>query len=188
MTRLFARVMQDIPESDINGMSYPDMPIPRNQSIGSMAEYNNRDLLVKKGVSTVVLNKGAYEVQDLVTAYQAEGENPLQFNYCRNLNLDWNIADAYRIIEILKLRDKVLVLDNQVTSSTKAIKPKEWKAILYSFFEDLAERALIKDPAFSKSSLLVGINNDNPNRFDTFFRYQRTGIARIESTTVEAGF
>ena len=88
VVRLFARIMQDSPESDINGMSYPDMPSPLNSDIGGMSEYNNRDLLIKKGCSTVIFNKGSYEVQDLVTTYHPEGENPLQFNYCRNLNLD----------------------------------------------------------------------------------------------------
>jgi phage tail sheath gpL-like len=188
VVRLFARTMQDTPESDINGKPFPDMPIPLDANIGDMSFYNNRDFLIKKGCSTVILNKGVYEIQDLVTTYHPEGERPLQFNYCRNLNLDWNVKDAYSVLEIIKLRDKVLIMDNQVTSSTMAIKPKEWKAILFDLFEDLGERALINDPAFSKESLRVGINETNPNRFDTFFRYKRTGIARIESTTAEAGF
>ena len=188
VVRLFARTMQDSPESDINGMSYPDMPSPLNSDIGGMSQYNNRDLLIKKGCSTVILNKGAYEIQDLVTTYHPEGENPLQFNYCRNLNLDWNVFDAYNILEKNKLRDKVLIKDNQVTSSKNAIKPKEWKAILFDLFDNLAERALINEPSFSKNSLNVQVPTDNPNRFNTFFRYKRTGIARIESTTAEAGF
>ena len=48
--------------------------------------------------------------------------------------------------------------------------------------------ALINEPKFSKESLQVGVSETNPNRFETFFRYKRIGIARIESTTVEAGF
>lgn len=188
VVRLFARTMQDAPESDVNGMSYPDMPIPISANIGDIAEYNSRDFLVKKGCSTVILNKGAYEIQDLVTTYHPEGELPLQFNYCRNLNLDWNVKDAYTILEKRKVRDKVLIRDNQVTSSKFAIKPKEWKAILFDLFEDLAERALINEPEFSKSSLQVEVPANNPSRFNTFFRYKRTGIARIESTTAEAGF
>lgn len=185
---LFARTMQDSPEIDVNGKSYPDMPTPLNGNIGDMSEYNNRDFLIKKGCSTVILDKGSYKVQDLVTTYHPEGENPLQYNYCRNLNLDWNISDAYRIIENRKLKDKVLIRDNQATDSLNAIKPKEWKAILFDFFDDLAVSALINEPDFSKKSLRVEIDQDNPNRFNTFFRYKRTGIARIESTDVEAGF
>ena len=81
-----------------------------------------------------------------------------------------------------------MIKDDQITDSKNAIKPKEWKAILYDLFERLAKKALINEPEFSKESLEIQISATNPNRFETFFRYKRTGIARIEATTVEAGF
>lgn len=188
VARLFARTMQDAPEIDVNGMSYPDMPVPENGVIGDMSNYNNRDFLIKKGCSTVIIDKGKYVIQDLVTTYHPEGETPLQFNYARNLNLDWNVADSYRTLEKIRLRDRVIIKDFQVTDSKNAIKPKEWKAVLFELFDEMARKALINEPNFSKESLQVEIPTTNPNRFETFFRYKRTGIARIESTTAEAGF
>lgn len=185
---LFARTMQDNPELDINNMAYPDMPVPSNGLIGDMADYATRDLLLKEGSSTVILKDGNYVVQDFVSTYHVDGEDPLQYNYARNLNLDWNLAYAYRLLEEIYVKDHVMVKDNQVTSASKAIKPKEWKAILEEFFADLAVRALINEPEFSVSSLVVQVSTTNPNRFETFFRYKRTGVARIESTDVEAGF
>jgi phage tail sheath gpL-like len=185
---LFARIMQDSPHLDVNNKSYPDMPIPTDSNIGDMMDYNNRDFLIKKGSSTVILANGAYVIQDLVSTYHPEGEVPLQFNYCRNLNLDWNVKDSYTTLERLRLRDKTLVRDNQNVDVAGVVKPKEWKAVVFDLFDDLAEKALINDPAFSKDSLLVQISSTNPNRFETFFRYRRTGIARIQSTDVEAGF
>lgn len=185
---LFARRMQDTPHLDINGFAYPDMPIPVDSNIGDMSDYNNRDFLVKKGCSTVMLENGVYKIQDLVTTYHPAGEVPLQYAYARNLNLDWNVKDGYTTLEKIRLRDKVLVLDTQVVDVEGAVKPKEWKASIYDYFDDLAEKALINDPAFSKASLLVQISTTNPDRFETFFRYKRTGIARIESTDAEAGF
>lgn len=185
---LFSRVMQDSPHLDVNSKSYPDMPVPSNGNIGDMSDYNNRDFLVKKGCSTVILENGAYKIQDLVTTYHPDGENPLQYNYARNLNLDWNVSDAYRTLETIRLKDKTLIQDGQISDVSGTIKPKEWKAVLFDLFEDLATRALINDPQFSKDSLLVQVSSTNPNRFETFFRYKRTGIARIESTDVEAGF
>ncbi|RDY57710.1 hypothetical protein [Flagellimonas nanhaiensis] len=185
---LFARIAQDTPHLDINNKSYPDMPVPTDGQIGDMANYENRDFLVKKGSSTVTLNNGKYTVQDLVTTYHPDGESPLQYAYARNLNLDFNVSDNYRTLENLFVKDHVLVQDDQVTDVAKAIKPKEWKARVQELFIDLAEKALINDPEFSKNSLVVQISTINPNRFETFFRYKRTGIARIESTDVEAGF
>ena len=185
---LFARIMQDSPHLDVNNKSYIDMPIPNNGLIGDMSDYNNRDFLIKKGCSTVILENATYKIMDLVTTYHPEGEVPLQYAYSRNLNLDWNVSDAYRTLENLRLKDKVLIMDNQVTTVSNAIKPKEWKAVCFDLFEDLAERALINDPQFSKDSLVVQISTINPDRFETTFKYKRTGIARIESTDATAGF
>lgn len=188
VVRVFSRIMQDTPHLDINNKAYPDMPTPDNEIIGDMAIYNNRDFLVKKGASTVILDKSSYKVQDLVTTYHPEGENPLQYAYARNLNLDFNVAFGYQAIEETNVKDHVLVRDNQVTDVNNAIKPAEWKAVLSTYFDGLAERALINDPNFSKASLQVQVSDTNPDRFETAFRYRRTGIARIESTDVEAGF
>lgn len=185
---IFARIAQDTPELDVNGKNYPDMPTPDDSLIGDLSDYENRDFLVKKGCSTVILENGAYQLQDFVTTYHPEGETPLQYAYPRNLMVDWNVRDGYGILEDRNVKDRVLVLDGQVTDAAKSVKPKQWAAVLYDYFDDLAIAGLIKDPDFSKNSLRVEINTTNPDRFDTFFRYRRTGIARIQSTDVEAGF
>ena len=114
--------------------------------------------------------------------------SPLQYAYCRNLTVDWNVSDSYRTLETIRLKDKTLIRDEQVSDVSGVIKPKEWKAVLFDLFDNLAANALINEPEFSKESLAVQISETNPNRFETFFRYKRTGIARIESTTVSAGF
>lgn len=184
----FCRIMQDSPHLDVNNKSYPDMPIPSDGNIGDMSDYNNRDFLVKKGCSTVILENGQYKIQDFVTMYHPDGEVPLQFAYARNLNLDWNVSYGYRQLETRFLKDKALVQDNQIVDVKGCIKPKEWKAIVFEYLDDLALRGLINDPQFSKDSVVVQISTVNPDRFETFFRYKRTGIARIESTDVEIGF
>lgn len=183
-----AVVYQNTPNLDVNNLSYPDMPIPSDGNIGDLNNYNDRDALVKKGCSTVNLVNGAYVIQDLVTTYHPAGEVPLQYSYVRNLNLDWNIADSYRTLETLYLKDKTLVRDEQQIDVDGCIKPTEWKGIVRSLFDESAQKALINDPDFSKSSLQVQISSTNPNRFETAFKYKRTGIARIESTTASAGF
>ncbi len=188
MVALASVVYQNAPNLDVNNLAYPDMPIPLNGNIGDMKDYNNRDLLVKNGCSTVVLKNGAYVVQDLVNTYHPEGEIPLQYNYPRNLNIDWNMADSYKTFEKLYLQDKTLVADGQLVDVAGCIKPSEWKGLVYELFDNIAEKALINDPEFSKASMVVNISTLNPNRFETTFKYKRTGIARIESTTASAGF
>lgn len=188
VVRLFARTMQDTPEKDVNGMAYPDMPISLVPSFAMFTDYNQRDQFVKNGISNVTFENNEFIIQDLVTTYHVEGEFPYQFGYCRNLDLDWNVKDAYTILEKRALRDKVILRDNDYSSSTNTIKPKEWKGIVYGLFDDLVNAALITDADFSKNSLRIEVDAVNKDRFNTFFRYRRTGIARIVSTDVEAGF
>lgn len=186
MVVLFSRVSQNTPNLDVAGKTYPDMPTPT--SIGTMAVYNNRDAYVKKGNSTVSLSTGRYKIEDFVTTYHPVGELPPQFRYPRNLMLDFNVKFGYRILEEENVVDHSISNDDDPVEASKVVKPKQWTAILNQYAESLARRALIADPAFMQDSIDVSISTTNPDRFETSFKYKRTGFARISSTTAEAGF
>lgn len=185
---LFARQAEDTPHLDISGQSYPDMPIPSDGVIGSMANYENRDAFVKKGCSTIDLVAGAYQVQDFVTTYHPLGETPPQFRYCRNLMIDFNVRFGYYVLELINVVDHTIANDNDTVSASKVVKPKQWKQVIDKYAEDLSARALIVDAPFMQDSIEVNISTVNPDRLETFFRYKRSGFARIASTTAEAGF
>lgn len=185
---LQARQSQDNPHLDTSGSSYPDMPVPADGVIGSMAVYNNRDAIVKKGCSTVDLVSDRYQIQDMVTTYHPVGETPPQFRYVRNLNIDFNVRFGYFLKEEINVVDHAIAENEDVVNVGNVIKPKQWIQILDAYADDLAKRALIVDPAFMQDSLTVSISTTNPDRLETFFRYKRSGYARISSTTAEAGF
>lgn len=186
MTLLYARIEQDTPHLDVAGRTYSDMPTPA--SIGTMADYINRDAYVKKGNSTVDLVTGKYEVQDFVTTYHPIGEVPPQFRYCRNLMLDFNVRFGYFLLEEINVVDHVIAANDDIINVSGFIKPKQWKAILATYAVDLSKRALITEPDFMKDSTEVGLGDTNPDRLETFFRYKRSSFVRIASTTAEAGF
>lgn len=188
MTCLFARKAQDTPHLDVSGSYYPDMPVPADGNIGAMKDYVNRNLYLTKGCSTVDLVAGRYQVVDFVTTYHPAGEDPLQFNYCRNLMLDFNIRFAYYVLEQINVVDHVISSDNATVSASNVIKPKMWKSVVTGLADDLAARALIAEPQFMKDSIRVQISSVNPDRLETNFSYKRTGVARILSTTANAGF
>jgi len=186
---LFARIMQDTPHLDINGKAYPDMPVPVDGLIGDMADYENRDFLVKKGSSTVDFIAGKYVVQDFVTTYHPDGETPPQFRYARNLiGIDFNVRYGYLLLEAINVVDHAIVEDLQPVSVGNTIKPKQWIQILNNYSDDLASRGLIVDSDFMKDSLDVGTSETNPDRFESFFSYKRSPYARVISTTAQAGF
>jgi len=187
VARLIATIAQNTPNLDVNDKAYPDAIVGAT-GIGNYSNYEYRDQAVKVGLSTVDFVGGDIIIKDLVTTYNPSDEVTPQFKYVRNLILDWNIRYAYRLLEAVNVVGHTLVPERTIVSAEKTITPSQWKGILYKMFEDLADRGLIADADFSKDSLMVRISSTNPDRFETFFRYKRTGIARICSTTAEAGF
>lgn len=186
MVRLFVLTAQNNPHLDVAGQYYPDMPVP--VSIGSMADFENRDLFVKKGCSTVDQVSGKYQVQDFVTTYHPDGEVPPQFRFCRNLMIDMNVRYGYFLLEQTHVVDHALVSDSDVVAVQNVIKPKMWKAVLSNYANDLSVRGLTVQPDFMIDSLEVGINASNPDRFETEFKYKRSGFVRQSATTATAGF
>ena len=134
------------------GQSLPDMPVPANKNIGTMAIYANRQAYVLKGCSTVDLVSGVYLIDDFVTTYHKLGETPPQYRYVRDLNVDFNVFYSYRLLENIYVIDHVICQDGDIVSATNVIKPKQWKAVLSSaLYPDLINRGLITQLAFSVS-------------------------------------
>lgn len=183
---LFARVSQDTPHLDVQNMYYPDMPTPGN--IDLMAVYDERDAMVKKGCSTVVLNDNRYQIVDFVTTYSPEGEISPQYRFCRNLMLDFNVKFGYYLLEQQYVVGHVIASDNDTVAASKVIKPKQWKGILRDYATDLGLRGLIANVAFMQDNINVGLSTANPDRLDTEFKYKRSGFLRIASTEAIAGF
>lgn len=188
MTVLLARVSQDSPHLDVTGKSYPDMPTPKDGDIEDMSDYVNRDALVKKGSSTVTLENGKYVVQDFVTMYHPDGENPPFYNYVRLLMIHFNYKYGYRLRELMYVIDHAIAESGQPTRVEKVVKPAQWIQEISDYIDDLAQRALIVDTDFSKSSIAVSTDLENPDRLNTNFSLKTSPFMRIHSTTVKVGF
>lgn len=185
---LFAKVSQNTPHLDIGGSYLPDVPLGSQTGYNDMQSYDFRDQVAKQGCSTAYVVNGQYQVQDFLTTYRPDGESVPQYRYARNLMLDYNVRFGYYLLEQINVIDHAIVNDDDVVNAQKVIKPKQWIGIVNQYAEDLSNRALIADPSFMQDSIQVAISSTNPDRLETFFRYKRSGIVRISSTTAEAGF
>lgn len=189
MVILAARVANDTPHLDVNAKFYGDMPTPTDGDIGPMDTFDQRDILVKAGSSTVSLIGGKYQVQDLVTTYHPDGESVPAYRYVRNLNnVDYNIRYTYKLSEEINVVDHAIAKNSDVVSASNVIKPKQWKAIVDGIATQLGSRGLITDVPFMQLSIVVELSGVNPDRLETTFSYKRTGTVRVASTTVTAGF
>jgi len=177
------------PHKDPHKMVLPDMPLPTSGVIGDMSSYATRDELVAAGCSTVSYNDG-YVVEDFIVFRRPDDQNPLaiDFSYVRDIMVDMNVAYNYKYRENRDLVGKTIVGDNDAVKVTGVIKPKDWKAQVFDLANDLAEKAMITDTAYTKANSTVGISGTDPQRINTVFYYKRTGIARKSGTTAYAGF
>jgi hypothetical protein len=171
------------------GKKLRDMPAPALGVIGDMANYLVRDDLVTNGCSTCTYNDG-YIIENALVFRRPPEQNPLaiDFSDLRDINIDKNVKYNYKIMETLYLKNKTLVNDSDIVTVTNTIKPKTWKAILFSMFDELVKLAVIADPDYSKASTVVAISGTDPKRINTTFFYKRTGTADKTATIAKAGF
>lgn len=184
--RLFAVNNQNNPHLDIKGSLLPDMPTPTD--IGKSAIADERDVLVKKGLSTVELSAGSYKIVDFVSTYHPEDESLPQWRFARVLVIDMNVRFSVLLRERQNVLDHAIAADEDVVVQPRVMKPKYWKSVLADLAVQLSRRALIADPDFMIESIEVGIDPTNPDRINAEFRYKRTGFVRISSTVATAGF
>jgi phage tail sheath gpL-like len=184
----FANISQDTPNIDIQGLPYPDMPLPAAGNIPATSSYTLRNALVKMGMSTALIVDGAYVVQDFITTYHPDAENPPQFKYARNLMADMNIKFQFYLLQTRVILNKQIANDNDNVTAKNVVKPKDVKAALVQFANSLVSQGLIVDAKFMISTISVVINSTNPDRFDISFSYKRSGVVRVVSTTVTPGF
>ena len=180
---------QNTPHLDTINQYLIDMPNPIDLTLAKTS-YDERDNLVKGGVSTVLWTNKGWQIKDFVTTYHDDEDTSPVFMYVRDLHLDFNVKYAYYLKQAKFALGKVIVPDNDVPPSRiqgDSIQPKTWKAIVMDLIDEFASRGLLVDAEFSKKSIEVEINATNPNRLDTKFDYKRSGIVRIGSTNTFVG-
>jgi len=178
------------PKSDILDAALTGITPPQDLEVGDLDVYDNRDLVVKGGCSTVVLRDGVFYVKDFITTYHPVGEEPPQFRWVRNLaGIDFNIAYRTLYIDETFIKGKTILPDSNTSTDPNVIKPKDAKGLMINkLFVPFANDGIIADANYSIENCKVGINESNPDRFDFENPYKRSGFARIISTTAIANF
>jgi len=188
---LWANNLTNTPHLDIQNQAYPDMPLPLDASLPTitMNDYNNRDIYVQKGNSTCAIQGGVYVVKDSVTTWHPIGEIPPAFRYVRTImGQDMNYYYAWRLIELGNIIGHAILNDNDTSTASTTVKPKQVKALIAKHAADMVNRALIVDAAFVSANSTVAIDSINPDRLNIVMSYKRSGYTRIIATTVNAGF
>lgn len=187
---LCANQMQNSPQLDIAGQSYPDMPtVTQAQwATATMSTWNGRQSICLAGSSTVDMITGAYVIQDFITTYHPLGENPPIYRYVSDLNIMWNLRFSYYLQEQLHVINHVLAGNNDIVSADNVVRPKDWLGILFTLATTWVNSGWITDATFMQQSISVTLSSTNQNRLETTFNVKIRGFVRVTATTATVGF
>jgi phage tail sheath gpL-like len=150
---------------------------------------DQRDLLVKAGISTVEVVAQSYEMSDTVTYYHPDDEPIPGYRYVVDLVKIFNTIFNIRLEFIKEEWDGAPLLnDDDPTKNPRAKKPKMAKAALASIVDGLAFEAILTKPATIKAGIEAGINATNPKRLDMKLTVLLSGNVNIRSVDLNFGF
>lgn len=187
---IYCPKVQRDPKLDIQDDILLGITGPQDQTVEDMNVYNNRDLIVKGGCSTVTFADGDYTVKDFVTTYHPDGEEPPQFRYVRDLaGIDFNVAYRTLFLDKAYILGKTILPDSNPSTDPEVIKPNDAKTVMIqNMIIPFADAGIFADSTYSVENVAVEIDGTNPNRLNFRIPYKRSGYARIISTNVVANF
>jgi hypothetical protein len=147
--------------------------------------YTDRDLAVKAGSSTTILVDGVLKLQDSYTMYHPDGEDPPAYGKVCNIMKLMNVVYNVRLIFESSVWDgKPLVDDASPTTNPNARKPKDAIAVLKVLAENLAEKAIISDLAYTLANISSSIAGDNGDRLNNKFPVKLSGNVEIIDNSI----
>jgi phage tail sheath gpL-like len=156
---------------------------------GDQWTYVQRDLLVKRGVSTSEVKDGVVNLADTVTYYHPDGDPTPAYRFVVDIIKLQNIIFNLDLIFAVPAWDGApLIPDTQRTSNKNAKQPKMAVAAVNSLIDNLGLEAILSDPATAKESTIAGINASNPKRLDLALTVQLSGNSNIISVDLNFGF
>ncbi len=152
-------------------------------------DYTERDLAVKAGSGTTIITGGEIEMNDTVTMYHPDGEEPPAYRYVVDIVKLMNIIYNVRLIfEADDWKGAPLVPDDTATVNATAKKPKDAKTALGNLADNLALQAIIADSEFTKENQVAAIDTVNPKRLNWTFPVRLSGNVEIIDGTIAFGF
>lgn len=181
-----ARVAQNNPPQDYGRQALSGLqPGPD----GVQWNYNQRDLAVKAGVSTTQVRDGRIELADLITCYNPEAEQDPGYRYVVDVVKLANVIFNFDLTFAATEWDGApLVPDDQPTVNPTAKRPRDASAAVFAIVDNLADEAIISDPAFTKANTTAAISSQNPKRLDLNTQIKLSGNTNIVSVGLFFGF
>lgn len=182
-----ARLANDDPAFDYAGQRL-DGIIPG--ALADQWDYDERNLAVQGGNSTVELVDGVLEMSDTVTFYRPDSELPNPaYRYVVDITKIQSVVFSHDVeFESDNWKGHPLIPDGQATTNSNARQPQAAVAAVRGIIDGLALKAILSDPETAKKTVTANINGSNPKRLDVFETVQISGFVGILSVDLDFGF
>ena len=151
--------------------------------------YNDQQLAVTSGCSTINVFDGVVTLADTVTMYHPLNDPLPAYRYfCDIVKLQNIIYNLSLEFATAKWDGAPLIPDNQPTTNPDAKKPKTAVAAANAIIDSLGLTAMISDPETAKTKTRAQINEQNPKRLDLVLTVQLAGNANVISIDLDFGF
>lgn len=152
-------------------------------------DYNDLDLAVKAGSSTIEVKDSIINLSDVITFYHPDGDPLPAYRYVVDIIKLQNIIFNLDLIFAAPEWDGAPLLpDDQPTVNRAAKKPKTAKAAVAAMLDSLGLNAIISNPNAAKLTILTEIDGANPKRLNVIVTVQLSGNNNIVSIDLEFGF
>lgn len=156
----------------------------------SQPEYTERDASLKKGVSTIVSKDGVLKIEDMVTFYHPDGEQP-------DPGYQWvvDVVKLQNVVNSIRVKfsgpdweGMTILADTDISTKPSVRRPKDVKGAYYGLVDSWVSEAWITDADFSKENMLVEQNPSARNRFNATVPIKISDSLRQQDYDVKFGF
>lgn len=153
----------------------------------SQWDYPLRDQAIKLGSSTIEVRDGVVCLSDIVTFYRPTGEEPPGYRYVVDIiKLQQIIYNLSLEFDSEEWDGAPLIPDDQVTTNEAARQPRDVIAIANAIIDNLAEAAILSDPAGTKKKTTCTITG--PKRWRLVIKPKLSGNTNVKETALGFGF
>jgi phage tail sheath gpL-like len=153
-------------------------------------EWEERDASLKKGVSNIVENNGVLEIEDMVTFYHPDDEQPDPgYQWVVDIVKIQNIANSVRLKFSSKAWQAMTILsDDDISTKPSVRRPKDVKGAYFGLSDSWVAEAWTTDTDFTKENMEVVQNPSARNRFNAIVPIKISDSLRQQDYTLKFGF
>jgi phage tail sheath gpL-like len=153
-------------------------------------EYTEKDASLKKGVSTTKIASGVLALEDMVSFYHPDNEQPYPgYQWIVDIVKLQNIVNSIRVKFSQPDWEGMTILgDEDISTKPSVRRPKDVKGAYFGLADSWVEEGWMTDSDFTKDNMLVQQSPTARNRFEATVPVLISDSLRQQDYTINFGF